>query len=138
MLLQARLHAIQIDPGTYTNEPTGSQKEFTDWFATFSIEEKKAEISELLVANVQVRALYTHLVGGLHGNTVSRTVHTNMHSSTYMYANPEWTTPVRIVTKIHKISTKSLQFIFYHVVHTRKDDFQLFISDANISQVHYS
>ena len=68
MMLQARLHAIQIDPGTYTNEPTGPQQEFNDWFATFLIEEKKAEISELLVANVQVRALYTHLVGRIHGN----------------------------------------------------------------------
>ena len=33
-------------------------------------------------------------------------------------ANTEWTTPVGIVNKIHKIRKKSVQFIIYRVVHT--------------------
>lgn len=59
---KARLHAIQIDPATYCNEPTGSKEEFEKWKATFDLEAKKGDISELLVSNVEVRALYTQMV----------------------------------------------------------------------------
>lgn len=66
LLLQARLHAIQIDPATYCNEPTGSKEEFEKWKATFDLEAKKGDISELLVSNVEVRALYTQMVSVFH------------------------------------------------------------------------
>ena len=61
--LQARLRAIQLDPGTYCNEPEGDPEQFAEWLKTFDIDSKKGDISELLVANVDVRSLYTQLVG---------------------------------------------------------------------------
>lgn len=57
-----RLHAVQVDPGTYLNEPSGSPKEFQQWLEKFNLEEQKGAISELLVVKVEVRALYTKLV----------------------------------------------------------------------------
>ena len=42
---------------------------------------------------------------------------TNVSCMYSILANLGWTTPVRIVNKIHKICTKSLQFTFYLVVH---------------------
>ncbi|ESP00606.1 hypothetical protein LOTGIDRAFT_157887 [Lottia gigantea] len=59
---KARLHAIQVDPGTYLNEPNGSPEHFKEWCRHFDIETKKGDISELLVSKVEVRALYTKLV----------------------------------------------------------------------------
>lgn len=59
---KARLHAIQIDQGTYCDEPTGSPSEYEKWCSTFDLDSKKGDISELLVANVEVRAVYTKMV----------------------------------------------------------------------------
>ncbi|KAJ8306197.1 hypothetical protein KUTeg_016742 [Tegillarca granosa] len=59
---KARLHAIQVDPGTYYNEPSGSVKNFQEWQKNFDTEKHKGDISELLVSKVEVRALYTKLV----------------------------------------------------------------------------
>ncbi|XP_067678803.1 BSD domain-containing protein 1-like isoform X2 [Haliotis asinina] len=59
---KVRLHAVQVDPGTYLNEPSGPPKEFQEWLKTFNLEEQKGAISELLVVKVEVRALYTKLV----------------------------------------------------------------------------
>ena len=61
-LPQAQLHAIQIDPGTYLTGPSGPKEAFDDWLSTFTLDSKKGDISELLVANVEVRSLYTQLV----------------------------------------------------------------------------
>ncbi|CAI9727357.1 Hypothetical predicted protein [Octopus vulgaris] len=58
---QARLHAIQVDPGTYCNPPSSTDK-FTEWLKTFELENEKGSISELLVSNANIRALYTNLV----------------------------------------------------------------------------
>ncbi|XP_064624832.1 BSD domain-containing protein 1-like [Lineus longissimus] len=59
---KVRLRAIQVDPGTYINAPAGPPVEFDEWLATNDLLEKKGHISELLVSNVDVRALYTQLV----------------------------------------------------------------------------
>ncbi|XP_041358282.1 BSD domain-containing protein 1-like isoform X2 [Gigantopelta aegis] len=59
---KARLHAIQVDPGTYLNEPTGPEALFKEWVKEFNMDEKKGHISNVLVINVEVRALYTKLV----------------------------------------------------------------------------
>ena len=60
--IQARLHAIQVDPGTYCNNPTGTKEILEQWLSTFDLEGMKGEISELLVSHVEVRALYTQMV----------------------------------------------------------------------------
>jgi hypothetical protein len=62
IIIEARLNAIQVDPGTYCDEPTGSAEAYEDWLKTFNLEKQKGDISELLVVNVEVRALYTQLV----------------------------------------------------------------------------
>ena len=57
-----RLRAIQLDSGTYLNEPTGAPEQYEMWLPSFNLDSQKGSISELLVANVEVRALYTQLV----------------------------------------------------------------------------
>jgi len=61
LCFQARLHAIQTDPTTYTTEPTPTDS-YREWLAGFDVESSKGNISELLVSNVEVRAVYTQLV----------------------------------------------------------------------------
>ncbi|XP_030838848.1 BSD domain-containing protein 1 [Strongylocentrotus purpuratus] len=58
---RARLHAMQTDPTTYCSDPDGVP-EFKEWMESFNVENFKGEISELLVVNTDVRALYTKLV----------------------------------------------------------------------------
>lgn len=58
---QARLRAVQVDPGTYCHSPVSSEK-FAEWLKTFDMENQKGDISELLVSNAEIRALYTNLV----------------------------------------------------------------------------
>lgn len=57
---KARLHAVQIDPSTYTTEP--SSERYREWLSKSNLDEMKGDISDLLVSNVEVRALYTQLV----------------------------------------------------------------------------
>uniref|UniRef100_A0A3Q2CLH1 BSD domain containing 1 n=1 Tax=Cyprinodon variegatus TaxID=28743 RepID=A0A3Q2CLH1_CYPVA len=59
---KARLYSLQADPATYCNEPDGPPEQFDCWLSTFSLEEKKGEISELLVNSPSIRALYTKMV----------------------------------------------------------------------------
>ncbi|GFR93493.1 BSD domain-containing protein 1 [Elysia marginata] len=59
---KARLHALQLDAGTYMDPPRGSPEQYSMWLESFSLDEHKGEISELLVSQVEVRALYTKLV----------------------------------------------------------------------------
>ncbi|XP_066514878.1 BSD domain-containing protein 1 [Hoplias malabaricus] len=59
---KARLYSLQADPATYCNEPDGPPEQFDAWLSCFSLEEKKAEISELLVNSPSIRALYTKMV----------------------------------------------------------------------------
>ncbi|NP_001004108.2 BSD domain-containing protein 1 [Danio rerio] len=59
---KARLYSLQADPATYCNEPDGPPQQFDSWLSTFSLEERKAEISELLVSSPAIRALYTKMV----------------------------------------------------------------------------
>jgi len=40
---------------------------YREWLASFDVESSKGNISELLVSNVEVRALYTQLVSLLDG-----------------------------------------------------------------------
>jgi len=56
---QAKVHFIQTDPGTYCNEPEGL---FNEWFETFELDDHKIEMSNLLIENTSVRAIYTQLV----------------------------------------------------------------------------
>ncbi|XP_063040258.1 BSD domain-containing protein 1 [Engraulis encrasicolus] len=59
---KARLYSLQADPATYCNEPDGPPEQFDAWLSSCSLEEKKAEISELLVNSPSIRALYTKMV----------------------------------------------------------------------------
>ncbi|KAL2098826.1 hypothetical protein ACEWY4_005306 [Coilia grayii] len=59
---KARLYSLQADPATYCNEPDGPPEQFDAWLSSFSLEDKKAEISELLVNSPSIRALYTKMV----------------------------------------------------------------------------
>ncbi|XP_051946421.1 BSD domain-containing protein 1 [Xyrauchen texanus] len=59
---KARLYSLQADPATYCNEPDGPPHQFDAWLSSFSLEERKAEISELLVNIPAIRALYTKMV----------------------------------------------------------------------------
>uniref|UniRef100_A0A8C9SV39 BSD domain containing 1 n=1 Tax=Scleropages formosus TaxID=113540 RepID=A0A8C9SV39_SCLFO len=59
---KARLYSLQADPATYCNEPDGPPEQFDTWLSGFSLEEKKGEISELLVSSPSIRALYTKMV----------------------------------------------------------------------------
>uniref|UniRef100_A0A3Q3VQ29 BSD domain-containing protein n=1 Tax=Mola mola TaxID=94237 RepID=A0A3Q3VQ29_MOLML len=59
--LQARLYSLQADPATYCNEPDPPEQ-FDNWLSSFRLEEKKGEISELLVNSPSIRSLYTKMV----------------------------------------------------------------------------
>ncbi|CAG5866176.1 unnamed protein product [Menidia menidia] len=59
---KARLYSLQADPATYCNEPDGPPEQFDNWLSSFSLEEKKGEISELLVNSPSIRSLYTKMV----------------------------------------------------------------------------
>ncbi|XP_032403286.1 BSD domain-containing protein 1 isoform X2 [Xiphophorus hellerii] len=59
---KARLYSLQADPATYCNEPDGPPEQFDCWLSSFSLDEKKGEISELLVNSPSIRALYTKMV----------------------------------------------------------------------------
>ncbi|GFO37107.1 BSD domain-containing protein 1 [Plakobranchus ocellatus] len=59
---KARLHALQLDASTYMDPPRGAPEQYSMWLESFSLEQHKGEISELLVSKVEVRALYTKLV----------------------------------------------------------------------------
>ncbi|XP_067277354.1 BSD domain-containing protein 1 [Pseudorasbora parva] len=59
---KARLYSLQADPATYCNEPDGPPQQFDSWLSGFMLEERKAEISELLVNSPAIRALYTKMV----------------------------------------------------------------------------
>uniref|UniRef100_A0A672PVM1 BSD domain-containing protein 1-like n=1 Tax=Sinocyclocheilus grahami TaxID=75366 RepID=A0A672PVM1_SINGR len=59
---KARFYSLQADPATYCNEPDGPPQQFDAWLSSFKMEERKAEISELLVNSPAIRALYTKMV----------------------------------------------------------------------------
>ncbi|XP_041711230.1 BSD domain-containing protein 1 isoform X3 [Coregonus clupeaformis] len=59
---KARLYSLQADPATYCNEPDGPLEQFDAWLSCFSLEERKGEISDLLVNSPSIRALYTKMV----------------------------------------------------------------------------
>ncbi|XP_044527376.1 BSD domain-containing protein 1 isoform X3 [Gracilinanus agilis] len=59
---KARLYSLQSDPATYCNEPDGPPELFEAWLAQFHLEEKKEEISSLLISSPSIRALYTKMV----------------------------------------------------------------------------
>ncbi|MBN3272357.1 BSDC1 protein, partial [Polyodon spathula] len=59
---KARLYSLQADPATYCNEPDGPPEAFEAWLVEFNFEEKKAEVSELLVSSPSIRALYSKMV----------------------------------------------------------------------------
>uniref|UniRef100_A0A4X2LLV1 BSD domain containing 1 n=2 Tax=Vombatus ursinus TaxID=29139 RepID=A0A4X2LLV1_VOMUR len=59
---KARLYSLQSDPATYCNEPDGPPELFDTWLSQFHLEEKKEEISNLLISSPSIRALYTKMV----------------------------------------------------------------------------
>uniref|UniRef100_A0A4W3JQL9 BSD domain containing 1 n=1 Tax=Callorhinchus milii TaxID=7868 RepID=A0A4W3JQL9_CALMI len=59
---KARLYTLQTDPATYCNEPDGPPELYDEWVVEFNLEERKGEISDLLVSSPSVRALYTKMV----------------------------------------------------------------------------
>ena len=61
MLLQARLYELQKSPQTYCTEPDGLHSKFTEWRLEFNLDDKKGEISELLVSVDEMRAIYTKI-----------------------------------------------------------------------------
>ncbi|KAM4795876.1 BSD domain-containing protein 1 [Rhinophrynus dorsalis] len=60
--IKARLYSLQSDPATYCNEPDGPPAQFDSWLSYWNPDERKAEISELLVSSPSIRALYTKMV----------------------------------------------------------------------------
>ncbi|XP_069613145.1 BSD domain-containing protein 1 isoform X3 [Ranitomeya imitator] len=58
---KARLYSLQSDPATYCNEPDGPLTQFDEWLTSWDSEERKADISELLVSSLSIRALYTKM-----------------------------------------------------------------------------
>ncbi|XP_022097067.1 BSD domain-containing protein 1-like [Acanthaster planci] len=65
---KARLHSMQIDAGTYCTDPEGPPHVYEEWLQSFDIDRYKGDISELLVANTDVRAIYTKLVPAVVSN----------------------------------------------------------------------
>merc|ERR1712226_1273550 len=63
---QEKLHALQIDPGTYCNEPEGL---FHDWLEVFNLDDNKLDMSNMLVQNPAIRAIYTQLVPAVVSHT---------------------------------------------------------------------
>lgn len=61
-----KLCAIQVDPGTYCNEPEGL---FNDWLEVFNLDENKLDMSNMLVQNPSIRAIYTQLVPAVVSHT---------------------------------------------------------------------
>ncbi|XP_062996504.1 BSD domain-containing protein 1 isoform X2 [Elgaria multicarinata webbii] len=59
---KARLYSLQSDPATYCNEPDGPTELFETWLSRFNLEEKKGEVSELLVNSPSIRSLYSKMV----------------------------------------------------------------------------
>ncbi|KAM4700904.1 BSD domain-containing protein 1 isoform 2-T2 [Discoglossus pictus] len=59
---KARLYSLQSDPATYCNEPDGSPAHFDLWLTHWDPEERKKDISDLLVTSPSIRALYTKMV----------------------------------------------------------------------------
>ncbi|XP_008120705.1 BSD domain-containing protein 1 isoform X2 [Anolis carolinensis] len=59
---KARLYSLQSDPATYCNEPDGPSQLFEAWLSHFNLEEKKGEISDLLVNSPSIRSLYSKMV----------------------------------------------------------------------------
>ncbi|XP_040280508.1 BSD domain-containing protein 1 [Bufo bufo] len=59
---KARLYSLQSDPATYCNEPDGPLELLDEWLTSWDSQERKAEISELLVSSPSIRALYTKMV----------------------------------------------------------------------------
>ncbi|XP_047144200.1 BSD domain-containing protein 1 isoform X1 [Hydra vulgaris] len=64
---QEILQSIQLDQGTYCNEPDGL---FLEWLDTFNLDNHKSEMSELLIHNSSVRAIYTQLVPEVVSHTI--------------------------------------------------------------------
>jgi len=58
---EARLYHLQTSPETYCTEPD-SDLEYSEWFQSFILEEKKEEVSLLMLDCKEVRSLYTKLV----------------------------------------------------------------------------
>lgn len=62
-----KLHALQIDPGTYCNEPEGL---FNEWLEVFNLDDNKLDMSNMLVQNPAIRAIYTQLVPAVVSHTM--------------------------------------------------------------------
>nr|XP_039270880.1 BSD domain-containing protein 1-like [Styela clava] len=58
---EARIYAIRTDPATFCNEPD-NENEYHSWSPNFNLEDKKTEISSLMLDCSQIRSLYTKLV----------------------------------------------------------------------------
>lgn len=58
---EARLYAIRTDPATFCNEPD-NEEEFHSWSPSFNLEDRKTEISSLMLDCSKIRSLYTKLV----------------------------------------------------------------------------
>lgn len=56
------MRAVQVDTGTYLQEPSGPPEQYAEWLKSFDLDARKGDISDLLVTMVEVRSLYTSLV----------------------------------------------------------------------------
>eukprot|EP00794_Sanderia_malayensis_P004764 gene4764-5391_t len=59
---EMKIKAIQSDISTYCNEPEGLSEEFANWLEGFDFDSQRAEMSDLLVKNPEIRAVYSRLV----------------------------------------------------------------------------
>jgi hypothetical protein len=54
------LEALQLDPKTYTTDPS-EEEEFKTWHANFTLESRTKDISHLLATNPKLRAIHNEL-----------------------------------------------------------------------------
>lgn len=59
---ETQLHAIRTDPNTYCHEPEGPPEVYEAWLETFDLDSCQQELSDIMIDNREVRALYAKLV----------------------------------------------------------------------------
>ena len=65
--LQAQLHALASDQGTYTTDPDPGDslaEDWVSWLAELELDRRQGEISELMINNTNIRKHYSTLVPG--------------------------------------------------------------------------
>lgn len=56
------MYAVSQDAATYLTDPEGEEGQYETWLATFDLESRQTDLSDLLVNNQPLRHHYTTLV----------------------------------------------------------------------------